>query len=428
MNLLRRSLFLLWLAAPLAAFAADEATPRAVTLEFRGSLRDGLRELAAKGGINLVVTGDLDQPAEIYLQSVSAEEALSTVAAAYQLKVQRQGSIWTLRPLIPAERATGPTESTVAPAQPPAPPAPSPTPAPAAEPEARKLLDKLDIRVRHDEGDVTATGSLVVEEGRTVENAVAYGGSITLKPGSVVEGNAVAFGGDVVLEEGSTVEGNAVAFGGQVRKAPGAEVEGEEVAMGGGLAAAVTREITQGAKPAVKDDPPPKMRRSSSVSGSIVWFLVLFGLGFLFSMFTPSRMKQLEGEIGRDLLKCALTGLVGAIALSVLTAVLAVTLVGIPLAIVLVLAMGLGVAMGVSAMATHLGRRLPLFRSRKTQALVLALGLVVMLIAFKLPVFGPLALTFVLLTALGATIRTRLGQRARGFPEPEPSPVGVGRG
>ncbi|MHB8876293.1 MAG: hypothetical protein ACYC8T_21585, partial [Myxococcaceae bacterium] len=72
----------LCLLAPLA-FAAPAETSKNVTVEFRGSLRDGLREIASKGGLNLVATGDLSEPAEVYLKDVSAESALATVAAAY---------------------------------------------------------------------------------------------------------------------------------------------------------------------------------------------------------------------------------------------------------------------------------------------------------------------------------------------------------
>ncbi|HZA50994.1 MAG TPA: STN domain-containing protein [Myxococcaceae bacterium] len=88
--------------------ARPAATGRRVSIEFRGSLRDALKQIASKGGLNLVVTGNLEQDAEVYLKDVSPEEALRTVAAAYNLRIQRSGSIWTLRPMTREEIESAP--------------------------------------------------------------------------------------------------------------------------------------------------------------------------------------------------------------------------------------------------------------------------------------------------------------------------------
>ena len=76
--------------------------------------------------------------------------------------------------------------------------------------------------------------------------------------------------------------------------------------------------------------------------------------------------------------------------------------------------------MGFSALASEVGTRLPVLRAnRKTQAAVLALGILVLLVVQLIPVLGPLVLTAaVTFVALGATIRTRFGTRPREFPEP----------
>ena len=47
-------------------------------------------------------------------------------------------------------------------------------------------------------------------KGERVDNAVAYGGPVTVEEGARVEGDAVAFGGDVILKPGAVVEGDAV--------------------------------------------------------------------------------------------------------------------------------------------------------------------------------------------------------------------------
>jgi hypothetical protein len=57
-------------------------------------------------------------------------------------------------------------------------------------------------------------------------------------------------------------------------------------------------------------------------------------------------------------------------------------------------------------------------RGRKTQAVVLALGLLVLLTVGAIPGIGPLLMTLATLVAFGAVIRTRFGNRPRGMPEP----------
>lgn len=420
---------LLPLALPYLAHAAEPVPARNVTVEFRGKLKDGLREIAAKGGMNLIVTGELDQPAEIYLKDASAEEALSTVAAAYQLKVLRQGSIWTMRPLTEKERESAPKEEVAAPPPLPALPPLPPSPFSAEEKEdfgekqdrLKKKMEKLKTKLgRKGTGERVGTGSVVVEEGAVVESAVAFGGDLTVRGGAVVEDDAVAFGGDVVLERGSVVEGDAVAFGGQVRQEEGAVVEGDAVSMG--IGGSLARKLHRGDS-AKKDEeqasPRKEIRSTPRLPGFFLRFALLFGLGFLFLMFMPARMKEIEGELRRDPIKCGVTGFFGSLLLVVLTVLLAVTIVGIPFAIVLWLLVGLGIAMGFSVIASEIGLKLPVFRKSKTQALVLALGLLVLLGAAEIPVLGPISMTLLGLAALGAIIRTRFGQTPKGIPRPD---------
>jgi len=130
-------------------------------------------------------------------------------------------------------------------------------------------------------------------------------------------------------------------------------------------------------------------------------------------------MKQLEAEIRRDPIRCALTGLLGTLAIGGLAFLLTIIVIGIPFTVVLLLVTVVGIAMGFSALASELGTRLPVLRaSRKTQAAVLALGILVLLIVQLIPVLGPMALTAAGFVGLGAIIRTRFGTRPREFPEP----------
>ncbi|NOK19970.1 polymer-forming cytoskeletal protein [Corallococcus carmarthensis] len=492
----------LLLGAPLAlaegapAPAAATAPARTIDVSFRGSLRDALKTIAEKGGLNLVVTGDLDTPAEVRLRGISAEQALRTVARAYSLHLEQDGSIFTLRPLTAKEKESGMSPAATPPAPPAAPVAPpviaATPPAPPAPPaldedatpeeiaqareeareeakrareeakqaakeeaEAAKERVREEIRsfrdsFKHKKGkrgarDVVARGqNLEVKEGESVESAVVYGGNLIVK-GTVeddavafggnleiqghVEGDAHAFGGNVILGPNAQVEGDVSAFGGQVQKADGALVEGSLESFGGaGLGRMVAGEIKRGMQDvqshdaasadADADDDDDHDRGGGGLASFILQFALLFGLGFLGQMFFPTRMKELGDEIRANPARNFWVGLVGAAALIPLTIVLCITLIGIPVAFALLVASMLGTALGYAAIASELGTRLPVMRGRKTQAVVLALGLGIILLISHIPVVGVLLNLILNPLAFGAVIRTRFGYRGRGMPEP----------
>ncbi len=104
----------LLLAAPLTlaqtqapAAQAEARAQDTISVQFRGSLRDAIQKIAEEGGLNVVVTGELDAPAEVRLKNVSAEQALRTVARAYSLKLEQDNGIYTLRPLTAQEKERG---------------------------------------------------------------------------------------------------------------------------------------------------------------------------------------------------------------------------------------------------------------------------------------------------------------------------------
>jgi cytoskeletal protein CcmA (bactofilin family) len=466
----------LLLGAPLALGAealppspAGVTTPADSTLDvsFRGSLRDALKTIAEKGGLNLVVTGDLDTPAEVHLRGVTASQALRTVARAYSLRLEQDGSIFTLRPMTAKEKdavASGNTAAAPEAVMPPMPALPPVPPMPGhpseehaaamheareaaregmerAREEMRRTREEMRKKSRSGGRNVVARGqSLEVKEGQSVESAVVYGGNLVvnghvsddavafggnLEVHGHVEGDAHAFGGNVILGPDAHVEGDVSSFGGTVERADGAEVEGSIEAFGGaGIGRMVAGEIKNGMRESRKADRDEARDAEEDddgggLAGFILTFAVLFGLGFLGQMFFPARMKQLGEEIRRKPVQTGLTGLLGLLAMIPLTVVLCITIIGIPAVLVLWMAAPLAAALGYAAVASELGTRLPLLRGRKTQAVVLALGLLVLMVVGAIPVLGAIVSFLIILMALGAVIRTRFGNnRMRGMPEP----------
>lgn len=423
-----------------------------VSVQFEGPLKQGLTAIAERGGLNVIVVGDLAEPAQIHLTDVTAEEALETVAKVYGLEVTKQGKMYVLRrgaalavPVAPATADAPVAQKTIE------------TPGDVKQlltelqkleaeqerlqSETEKLQEEAERRdelksdrdeklqelaaakaehVKAEErakGQVTSAGKpVVIASGETVKDAVSYGGPITVESGARVKGDAVAFGGDVVLKDGSVVEGDAVSFGGRVLRDGNATVKGEEVSFGGsGMVSSMAAHAVK-ASNAVDLEKAEEHSGGLSLATFLVQFVVFFVFGFLLMVFAPQRMKGLESAVRSQ---PVLSGVVGFLALVLampLTVFLLITLIGIPVAAVLWMALAFVVPMGLAAIANTVGTSMPLGRIRRTQAMVLALGLFVLLLVAQVPVLGPLMLSLAVCVSLGAVLRTRLGATPKGLP------------
>jgi len=433
--------------APAPAPAAAPAV-KTIDVSFRGTLRDALKRIAEDGGINVVATGELDTSVEVHLKGVTAQQALRTIARTYSLRLDEDGSIFTLRPMTASEKeaaekgaAASPAPSVPAPAMPPAlpmaamPPTPPLPPMPpritADDLDPREIKERVRQEVRKAQRrgkgarDVSVRGqSLEVKEGDTVDNAVVFGGNLDVH--GTVDGDATAFGGNVILHPNAVVEGSVASMGGTVIREEGARVEGSTESFGGGnIGALVAGEVKNNLKKELRgsradeDEDEDEKDSEGGLAGFILKFAALFGLGFLGQLFFPSRMKDVAAELKARPLKSVLTGVLGGLALFVSSVVLCITLIGIPVAGVLLLAAMLVTALGLTAVASELGMRVPVLRGRKTQAVVLALGSLILLGLGSIPGLGVLVMVLACLMGFGAAIRTRFGNRPpRGIPEP----------
>jgi hypothetical protein len=92
---------------------------------------------------------------------------------------------------------------------------------------AGNALAQTDININNT-NLVRFGGSVSVPANQTVENASAFGGSVTVLPNARVLDTAIAFGGDIILKAGSRVDGDAYSFGGKIIQEPGAIIGGEK--------------------------------------------------------------------------------------------------------------------------------------------------------------------------------------------------------
>jgi hypothetical protein len=427
--------------------------------------------------------GEINEAGDFHFENVPAREALDTLAAAYGLVLEQHGSVYTLRPPTGPENAERlmarlrrPGSPPPGPAMAPLPPLPPVPPVPPVPPSVvskdsdsdeedmdtdsdsanedqqeqaeerraqaeerraqaeerrtelrerlREMKDKLKLRgLPHHSGndcDVSVTGNYTVEEGQEACDVVVFGGNLDVL--GRVTGDVAVYGGNVHVGSDAEVQGDVVTFGGEVHVDDGAEVHGEQMSFGSSTGNGV---MTKGAR--AWHNVTGKHAETSSHS-SLGWsiprfllkFAAFFGLSFIFLMFVPARMKQIEAEVKRDPVKCGVAGLVGSVALIPLTIMLAVlVIIGWPFLVVLWLLVLLGIGMGSTAIAAEIGTRLPVLKStRKTQAAVLAVGIGVLLLVELIPYLGPMVLAGVSLVSLGAVIRTRFGGKPQGYPTP----------
>jgi hypothetical protein len=440
-----------------------------VNVDFRGTLGEALSTIANKGGINLIATGDLNTPAEVHLKDVTAEEALEALVKVHHLELAHEGKLWIVKPVGPAPLADHGHAMPAIPAIPAIPAVPavpqmknegSDEPdvdgaeqrAEEAQQRAEEARDRADrireakeaeaeaqqeeiaaqveeAKAKVDEfrakakelksNQRVATGSIKVSDGEHVQDVVTYGGSVTLGDGVIADGSVVAFGGDVVLGKGDIVNGDAVSIGGTVKKGPGTIVNGEEVSFG-------TAGFGVHALPTVKPTPSPKKievkQESSGFAAFLIYFATLFGLGFLLMMFAPNRMRNIETEIMKEPVKSGLAGALALLGSVPLCVFLFLSVIGWPVLLAVTILSPLVIVMGMLAMAYLVGARIPLGRFKRTQALALAGGLLVMMLLSMVPVLGALMSAAAICVSFGAIIRTRVGQRAlAGVPIPETS-------
>ncbi len=411
-----------------------------VTVQFNGGLKDAIRAIAKQGGLNVLVEGPLDEQVQVDFNALPADDALRALARIHHLELTQEGAVWVLK----AAPRPGPVEAaSPVPPAPPLPPAPPAPPVPEHEQvlaeleqqveQAESAVDEAEAvrervreeaqarkekiralkaaakaRARGDEAssrDLVGRGQVVVKTGTVVESATALGGPLMIEKGAVVEGDAVSFGGDVVLQDDAVVEGDAVSFGGQVVRSGSARVEGEEASFSGhGAPHVVASAASEG---------------PGRVGSFLALFAVLFVTGFLSLMVAPQRVKRLEDAIRAAPVRTGLLGFLAALALLPVTLLLVVIIIGIPVAVVLWLFLPLVVLLGTPAVASVVGAALPLGRVRKTQALVLAVGLAVLLLASSLPWVGWAVISGICLMAFGAMVTTRFGQPPRGLPVPD---------
>lgn len=261
---------------------------------------------------------------------------------------------------------------------------------------------------------MTFGGDAFVRKGEIVQDVVTMGGDARIE-GEVL-GDVVTMGGDLAVEPTGEVHGDLVTMGGKVTVAPGARMHGKRVGMGG--------------SPHVPFHPGSHHHDggfggwlADALTG-LVSYALLFVLGLLLMGLARERLDALQLVLVRKPARAfglGVLGFAGAIAAIV---VLAITVIGIPAAVALAVALPFAVYVGLAAVASVLGAVLPLTALKDRPVLQLAAGCGALWLASLVPFAGDVVVAVTAALGLGALVVTRFGKASTLDLGPEPTPSG----
>ena len=423
----------------------ESPSGKKVTASFADAPVDkALRQIAEAAGWSIVLPPGLRGAVNASFKATPAEEALKAVLAQAGLSATREGSVVTVaresgpRIVIRGDKRrlvfdrdgelvtedirgiAGEAKRAAAEAMldgqaevPPDAPADAEAEEPAGGGRDKVISGDVTIGPGERWRDVVALrGNVRMGAGSSARQVTAVLGSVELDPGATVEREAVAVGGNVHVSSGARVGADAVSVGGEVSIDQGGTVEGQEVSVSVpgiagliGLASpspAASKGISAGIK----------------VGQAIAKFVVFFLVGLLLLAVAPARLDRVTASLTRAPLRDVLVGVLGTVAMPILTVLLVVTVVGILLVPVQLIAILVAAVLGYTALALLIGRALP-FRSEKVTGVVqLAIGTAIVVLVSEIPFVGVMAMISAWFLVFGAVLRSRGGQPPPSAPIP----------
>jgi hypothetical protein len=171
----------------------------------------------------------------------------------------------------------------------------------------------------------------------------------------VVNGDVVSIFGDVDVE--GMVEGQVVSVLGGVELADSARVGGDVVSVGGHVRAAPTANI-QGQTVSMPVFGPPRMAHwlpGVAMIASVLFFAIL---GIFVALLFPERLVRVAGTVSRRTFLSFLLGLLAFPMLPVVIVILCITVIGIPVAVLLLFLFPVAAFVGYVASCALMGARL----------------------------------------------------------------------
>lgn len=260
-------------------------------------------------------------------------------------------------------------------------------------------------------GDVATVSRPIVVQGVVEGDVTSWSGSIFIE--GEVRGDVVSYAGTIELGPGATVGGSVLALGGEVRRAAGAAVAGQQLnleqAPGGQLIAGVAG-IFGTDEGAASDLPQPLV--------AVALGLVALLLSVACALVWPRRTAGVSLALRRAPARSIAVGLLTTLLLALLAvpagALLALSLVGLPLLLPLLLLLQTPYIFGLAglgrAIAGRLGGPLPAPAATTVGALLILVPLI--LVGALAPVWSAALFYLIAGVGLGAAILSRGGAYA----------------
>lgn len=241
---------------------------------------------------------------------------------------------------------------------------------------------------------VVKVGSDVrVELDERIDDAVAVGGDVYID--GIVDGDAVAVGGSVHLGEEAVVHGDAVTVGGRVEQTEGSIIYGTTVDVSSIVLEDIFDEI----------DFKPDFH-------GIPWGLRfiptigLIALALLLSVIMPKELNKVSTIVKNEPVIMFLYGMLGIILIIPLALMLAISIVGIALIPIEILAVFLACLIGYIAVAVLIGKKILRAMNNDEPNVIISalLGILLLWLVGLIPFFGGLVKGIACITGFGGVI------------------------
>lgn len=258
-----------------------------------------------------------------------------------------------------------------------------------------------------DRSKVKIGKDVVVPFGVEVEEAVAIGANVIVY--GTVDGDAVAVGGSIILKEGARIDGDAVSIGGIIEEGPGSMIEGDVVEV---------------SIPGIGYIPGfhhfGKLFSFSPLFFGIKLILFLVLALVLVALF-PKSFGVLSDGIQKEIWKTLLAGVVVILVFAPVCVLLAITIVGIVLIPVWVIAFLVAALFGYIAIALILGQKVLVGFGAKAANPILSVLVGAFLLGLLgfIPILGSIAKGIAVCWGTGSVVLTRFGTRALDEAPPE---------
>lgn len=232
-----------------------------------------------------------------------------------------------------------------------------------------------------------------IEKDMRVEDAVAVGGSVYVD--GIVDGDAVAVGGTIHLGEEAIIHGDAVTIGGDIDQAEGSMIYGDIIDVG----TFNFKNIFEGKHFFGGHRGIPKFF-------TIIPLIGLFALVLLLSVLIPTELGTVASNIKNEPIIMFLWGMLGVILIVPLAVMLAISIIGIALIPLEVLAVFLALLIGYIAVAIMIGKKLlkALNNDNPSVALSAILGILILWLVGLIPIFGSIVKVIAWIIGFGAVI------------------------